>query len=197
MDSCAASNMRTAMSERKLVFLIGSVQLILTLDFTMVLPLGPDFAKALDIPTSQLGMVGASYTAAAAVVGIAGAFFLDRFDRRRALTVALTGLVLGTAAGGFATGFASMVAARVVAGVFGGIAETLAYTIVSGAPLDGPKSSLTINAEGTPVELFTADGRRAATWERLGHTCVLTGKAVPDAKLAQLAGWKAKGALNF
>ena len=75
--------------------------------------------------------------------------------------------------------------------------KTLAYTIVSGAPLDGPQSSLTINAEGTPVELFTADGRRAATWERLGHTCVLTGKAVPDAKLAQLAGWKAKGALNF
>jgi len=133
MDSCATSNMRTAMSERKLVFLIGSVQLILTLDFTMVLPLGPDFAKALDIPTSQLGMVGASYTAAAAVVGIAGAFCLDRFDRRRALTVALTGLVIGTAAGGFATGFVSMVAARVAAGVFGGIAETLAYTIVADA----------------------------------------------------------------
>src|SRR5689334_422602 len=34
-------------SERKLVFLIGAVQFINTLDFLMVMPLGPDFARAL------------------------------------------------------------------------------------------------------------------------------------------------------
>jgi len=97
--------MRPPISERKLVVLIGAGQLINTLDFTMVLPLGPDFAQALDIPVSKLGMLGGSYTAAAAVTGIAGAFFLDRFDRRRALAVALTGLVVATATCGLATGF--------------------------------------------------------------------------------------------
>ena len=121
------------MSERKLVFLVGAGQFINTLDFTMVLPLGPDIAKALDIPVSKLGLLGGSYTAAQAVAGIAGALFLDRFDRRRALAVALTGLVVATASGGLATGLVSLLAARMVAGVFGGIAETLAYALVGDA----------------------------------------------------------------
>jgi predicted MFS family arabinose efflux permease len=98
-----------------------------------VLPLGPDVAQALDIPVSKLGMLGGSYTAAQAVAGIAGAFFLDRLDRRRALAGALTGLVVATAACALATGLVSLLAARMVAGVFGGIAETLAYALVGDA----------------------------------------------------------------
>src|SRR5688500_17567078 len=113
------------LSERKLVFLIGSIQFVNVLDFMMVMPLGPDFARDLGIPSSQLGLIGGSYTAAAAIVGIAGAFFLDRFDRRRALAVALAGLVLGTVAGGFATGLPSLLGARILAGAFGGPATAL------------------------------------------------------------------------
>jgi predicted MFS family arabinose efflux permease len=125
--------MPSPLSERKLIFLIGAVQFINTLDFMMVMPLGPDFARSLGIPSSQLGLIGGSYTAAAAVAGIAGAFFLDRFDRRRALAVALAGLVLGTAAGGLATGLPTLLAARVVAGLFGGPATSLALAIVADA----------------------------------------------------------------
>lgn len=115
------------------MLLIGAGQFINSLDFAMVLPLGPDFAKALGIPASKLGMLGASYTAAQAVACLAGAFFLDRFDRRRALAAALTGLVVATAACGFAIGLVSLVAARMIAGVFGGTAETLAFAIVGDA----------------------------------------------------------------
>ncbi|HKH16549.1 MAG TPA: hypothetical protein VKA57_03400 [Solirubrobacteraceae bacterium] len=76
--------------------------------------------------------------------------------------------------------------------------KTLAYTIVGGDALDTPDDARTITAEGTPVELFrTSDGRPAATWERDGHTCVLAGTGVPDAKLAELAGWKGLGAVGF
>src|SRR5689334_14087486 len=100
--------MRSPISERKLVFLVGAGQFINMLDFGIVLPLGPDFAKALDIPVSKLGMLGSSYITAEVVAGIAGAFFLDRFDRRRVFAVALTGLVVATAACGLATGFVSM-----------------------------------------------------------------------------------------
>ncbi len=115
------------------MFLIGAVQFVNVLDFMMVMPLGPDLATALGVPASQLGLVGGSYTAAAAVAGIIGAFFLDRFDRRRALAVALAGLVVGTAAGGLATGLGTLIAARVVAGAFGGPATALALAIVSDA----------------------------------------------------------------
>ncbi|MBS2016390.1 MAG: MFS transporter [Deltaproteobacteria bacterium] len=97
----------------------------------IVMPLGPDFARALDIPLSHLGYVGGSYTAAASVSGLAGAFFLDRFDRRKALAVAMVGLTLGTLSGAFATGLVSLMAARVVAGAFGGPATSLSYSIIA------------------------------------------------------------------
>jgi predicted MFS family arabinose efflux permease len=120
-------------SERALLFLVGAVQFVNVLDFMMVMPLGPDFAVGLGIPVSQLGLVGGSYTAAAAVSGLLGATFLDRFDRRRALSVAMLGLVVATAAGGLATGFSTMLAARVAAGFFGGPATSLSLSIVADA----------------------------------------------------------------
>jgi predicted MFS family arabinose efflux permease len=121
------------LSERRLVFIIGAAQFINILDFMMVLPLGPDLARDLGIPTSQFGLIGGSYTLAAAVAGIACAFFLDRFDRRRALAVALAGLVLGTLAGGFALGLGTMLGARLIAGAFGGPATALSLAIISDA----------------------------------------------------------------
>ncbi|WP_437538608.1 MFS transporter [Sorangium sp. So ce726] len=125
--------MQNARSERTLLFLIAAVQFVNLLDFMVVMPLGPDFAVALGIPMSNIGLIGGSYTAAAAVSGVAGAFFLDRFDRRSALAVAMLGLVLGTAAGGLATGLPSLLAARVLAGAFGGPATSIAFSIVADA----------------------------------------------------------------
>ena len=113
------------------MFCVGAVQFVNILDFVMVMPLGPDFAAALDIPLSHLGYVGGSYTAAASVSGLAGAFFLDRFDRRKALGVAMLGLVVGTLSGALATGFASMMVARIVAGLFGGPATSISYSIIA------------------------------------------------------------------
>jgi len=97
----------------------------------MVMPLGPDFARALGIPLSKLGLVGGAYTAAAAVAGVLGSTFLDRFDRRQALAVAMTGLALGTLGGAAAWNFSSLLTARLVAGAFGGPATSVALSIVA------------------------------------------------------------------
>jgi predicted MFS family arabinose efflux permease len=118
-------------SERTIVFLVGAVQFVNILDFIMVMPLGPDFAIGLGIPAAHLGYIGGSYTAAAAVSGLAGALFLDRFDRRSALGVAMLGLVLGTLAGGFATSLSTLIAARIVAGLFGGPATSISLSIIA------------------------------------------------------------------
>jgi len=120
-----------APSERWLVFLIGAVQFVNIWDFVMVMPLGPDFARALGIPLSKLGLVGGAYTAAAAVAGVLGSTFLDRFDRRQALAVAMTGLALGTLGGAAAWNFSSLLTARLVAGAFGGPATSVALSIVA------------------------------------------------------------------
>ena len=118
-------------SERTIVFLVGAVQFVNILDFIMVMPLGPDFAIGLGIPAAHLGYIGGSYTAAAAVSGLAGALFLDSFDRRSALGVAMLGLVLGTLAGGFATSLSTLIAARIIAGIFGGPATSISLSIIA------------------------------------------------------------------
>jgi len=118
-------------SERAVVFLIGAVQFVNILDFVMVMPLGPDFARGLGIAASHIGTIGGAYTAAASVAGLAGGYFLDRFDRRKALAVSMLGLVLATAAGGFATGLTTLLLARVAAGIFGGPATSLSLSIIA------------------------------------------------------------------
>lgn len=119
--------------ERRIVFLVGAIQFVNILDFMMVMPLGPDLSLALGVGSDQIGLIGGSYTAAACVAGIAGMFFLDRFDRRRALAVAMLGLVIATAAGGLAWDLWSLMAARVLAGLFGGPATALSLSIISDA----------------------------------------------------------------
>jgi predicted MFS family arabinose efflux permease len=113
--------------------LIAAVQFVNILDFVIVMPMGPALARALGISEALLGYVNGSYTAAAAVTGLLGSFFLDRFDRRKALFVSLVGLVAGTAAGGLATDLRSLLLARMVAGAFGGPATSLSFSIIADA----------------------------------------------------------------
>jgi len=157
-------------SERTLLFLVGAVQFVNVLDFMMVMPLGPDFAVALGIPSTQLGFVAGSYTATAAVAGVAASTFLDRFDRRSALAVAMAGLVVATAAGGLATGLGTMIAARLMAGAFGGPATALSLSIVAdavpierrGRALGAVMSAFSVaSVLGVPAGLWLA---RHGTW---------------------------------
>jgi predicted MFS family arabinose efflux permease len=118
-------------SERFMLLLVSAVQFVNILDFMIVMPLGPDFAKDLGIPISQLGLIGGSYTGAAAISGALGSKFLDRFDRRDALAVTMFGLVLGTVSAGFAWNLPALVFARVIAGVFGGPATSIALSVIA------------------------------------------------------------------
>lgn len=119
------------MNEKKIVGLIAAIQFVNVLDFMMVMPMGPDFAQALGIPTHNLGLIGGSYTFAAGIAGVVGSLFLDRFDRRKALLVALLGLAAGTMMGGLATSFTTLMLARIVAGCFGGPATSLALSVIA------------------------------------------------------------------
>jgi predicted MFS family arabinose efflux permease len=158
-------------SERAVIFLIGAVQFVNILDFVMVMPLGPDFARGLGIESSHIGYIAGSYTAAASVAGLVGGAFLDRFDRRKALAVSMLGLVVATGAGGLATGLPSLMLARVCAGLFGGPATSLAMAIV---------------AELVPVER-----RGRAMGAVMGAFSVASVVGVPMAlEVAEVGGWR-------
>ena len=75
-------------AERRIVYLVSVIQFVNILDFMMVMPMGPDFALALGIPTDRIGYVGGAYTAAAFFSAFAGALYLDRLDRRTGLAIA-------------------------------------------------------------------------------------------------------------
>lgn len=73
----------------------------------------------------------------------------------------------------------------------------LAYTIVSGDPLDSPDGETTY-VDGVEFTTFDAGaGERGVTWLRDGHTCVLVGDGVDDRTLVELAAWKGDGAVGF
>jgi predicted MFS family arabinose efflux permease len=159
-------------NERALLLVLGAVQFVNVLDFMMVMPLGPDFAVALDIQTSHLGIVAGSYTAAAAVSGLACMLFLDRFDRKKALVVSLFGLAIGTIAGGFAVGLGSLLAARVVAGMFGGPVSSLGLAIIA--------------------DVIPAERRGRAMGQVMGAFAVASVFGVPAGlEAAHLGGWRA------
>lgn len=120
-----------AVSERLVVLVIGAVQFINVLDFVMVIPLAPDFIRDLGITSSSVPLVASAYTLAAAFAGLVGSIFLDRFDRRQALAIAMAGLSLGTLLATFAGSFATLLAARFIAGSFGGPATSLSYSIIA------------------------------------------------------------------
>lgn len=108
------------LSESRLLLLVGLVQFINVLDFMMVMPLGPDFAKVLDIPLNHIGYIGGAYTFAAAITGFIGSLFLDRFQRRQVILLSLFGLIIATVSAAFTNNLHQMIMARIAAGIFGG-----------------------------------------------------------------------------
>jgi hypothetical protein len=66
-----------------------------------------------------------------------------------------------------------------------------AYTIVTGERLDAPPSARERRYHGTTLYTFERGGRRIVTWERRGHTCVMSAPiSVPEERLLALAAWK-------
>lgn len=118
-------------SEPRIILIAALVQFINVTDFMMVMPLGPDFARALVIPMDKIGIIAGSYTFAAALFGIIAAFFLDRFRRKKAILFCLIGLVSATALGAIVWNETSMIAARLLAGAFGGPLTALGIALIA------------------------------------------------------------------
>jgi hypothetical protein len=75
--------------------------------------------------------------------------------------------------------------------------RTIAYSIVAGDALDRPSGARPVTHGGIEFYAFSNDGRPVVTWERGGHTCVLSGAAVRPTELFTLADWRGKGAIPF
>src|SRR5438309_8357820 len=102
--------------ELLLLLVLGAVQFSHILDFMIVMPLGPQYMREMDLTPQQFGFMVSAYAFSACISGLLAASFIDRFDRKTAVLVLYGGFGIGTLLCAVAPRFEFLVAARIVAG---------------------------------------------------------------------------------
>jgi len=120
----------TPARERATLLTLGAVQFTHILDFMIMMPLGAQLMRVFQITPAQFTQLVACYGLAAAVSGFLGGFFMDRFDRKRALLVLYAGFGVSTFACGLAPTHHWLMIARLAAGAFGGLAGSMVSAMV-------------------------------------------------------------------
>jgi predicted MFS family arabinose efflux permease len=117
-------------SERFILIILTAIQFTNILDFVIMMPLGPQLMRIFSISPQEFGFVVSAYTFSAGISGFTAAFFIDRFDRKKALLTLYAGFTVGTFLCAVAPTYWFLVAARIVAGMFGGIMAATVFAIV-------------------------------------------------------------------
>ena len=158
-----AAQTRLTPAEWGLLAVLTLMQFCVTIDFIIIAPLGPQLMRVFTIDTKQFGYTVAAYAFGAGLSSFSAAFFLDRFDRKRALVVLFTGFTAGTLCCALAPGYHAMLAARFVTGVFGGVCGGVVLAIVGDAIPEVRRAT----AMGTVMSAFalaSALGVPAGLW---------------------------------
>jgi len=159
--------------ERFFLFSLAGIQFTHILDFMIMMPLGPDFIRVLNINTHQFGLLLSSYTFAAAAAGILATYYVDRFERRNLLLSLYAFFIIATLACGLAPNYELLFIARAFAGAFGGILGSLVQTIVAdsipferrGKALGTVMAAFSVSTvAGVPLGLFLANHIPALGW---------------------------------
>jgi hypothetical protein len=72
----------------------------------------------------------------------------------------------------------------------------IGYVILAGSAVSSPSGGKAVIRRGVRYETLEVDGHPTVTWQRLGHTCVLTG-ATSRSALLTLASWRGGGELRY
>lgn len=118
------------LNEKIILLVLMAIQFVNVLDFVIIMPLGPQFMRVFQINPKEFGLIVSSYTLSASVFGILGAFFIDKFDRKKALLTLLTGFSVGTLLCALASNYILLIIARIIAGAFGGLMGAIIFSII-------------------------------------------------------------------
>lgn len=113
-----------------LLGVLAAIQFTAVVDFMIVMPLGPRYIDTFHITTAQFGVIISAYAIAAGISGLTAAFFIDRFDRKKAMLTLYTGFTVSTLFCGLAPSYWMLVLARAMAGAFGGVTMGLIMAVV-------------------------------------------------------------------
>lgn len=144
---------------------LAAVQFGLVLDFMLMMPLGPQFMRLFQITPTQFGFLVSIYTVCGSLAGLFAAFFVDRFDRKRTLTLLLGGFAVTALFCANAETYAGLLTVRAVAGAFGGVLSSTVLAIVSDVIPEGRRgkalgvvmSAFSLSSVfGLPISLYLA-----------------------------------------
>ena len=151
--------------ERLILLILAAVQFTHILDFMIIMPLGSQFMRIFDISPQQFSLIVSVYAFTAFAMGLGGAMFIDRFDRKHALLASYIGFTVGTLACALADGYFFFLIARGLTGAFGGMLGALVLAIVGDTvPLNRRARSMGIvmtafsvaSIAGVPAGIFLA-----------------------------------------
>lgn len=127
------SAQQVELSGKREIFLLATlalVQFVAVVDFMIMPPLAPKLIKLWSITTREFGIAVGAYILTAGICGFLGAFFIDKFDRKKLLTILFAGLTAATLLCGLAPNYYLLLAGRVIAGMFGGLLGTMVFSII-------------------------------------------------------------------
>ena len=127
MDESLRSDKRR---EQLILLILAAVQFTTIVDFMIVMPLGPQLMRMLEISPAQFGLVVSAYTFAPAATGLVASSIVDRFSRRTMFIICYAGFLVGTLLCGLAPNYHALVAARIATGAFGGLLGGMSMAII-------------------------------------------------------------------
>ena len=149
-----------------LLAVLASIQFTNLMDFVILMPLGPQLMRVFSISPQQFGLVVSAYTFSAGLVGIVGAMFIDRFDRKKALLVLYAGFAFSNLLCALAPSYELLLGGRIIAGAFGGLMGATVFAVVGdvipeirrGAAMGVVMTSFSLaSVAGVPVGLYLAN----------------------------------------
>ncbi len=116
--------------EKLLLWTLAVINFIHIVDFMILMPLGPQLMRIFAISPREFGLLVSSYTFSAGISSFFGAFFLDRFDRKKILLWVYVGFAVATLGCALSPNYPILLFARVLSGLFGGLTSALILAII-------------------------------------------------------------------
>ncbi|MFN4084185.1 MAG: MFS transporter [Bacteroidia bacterium] len=117
-------------NERIILYLLAAINFTNIMDFMIMMPLGPQLMRLMQISPQQFSILVSAYTFSAFGSGLMASLFVDKYDRKQVLMILYVGFIIGTFLCGLANTYILLLLARIFTGLFGGILSATILSIV-------------------------------------------------------------------
>ena len=113
-----------------IVVVLAMLMFTNTMDFMVLMPLGPKLMSLFQINPQQFSFLVSIYSLTAGIFGFLGSLIFDRLDRKHALIGSYLGFLIGTLCCALAPNYLFLSIARAVSGAFGGLLSGISFAII-------------------------------------------------------------------